>query len=113
VNAVIARGEVGHEINEFFSRFDIILSPVFRTTAPVFADYEAFGPPAPALTNWCNQVGIPAASIYCGLGDLGLPIGLQVAGKQFSDAQVLSVCWIFEEAFGRSPISPMAGLNLK
>jgi aspartyl-tRNA(Asn)/glutamyl-tRNA(Gln) amidotransferase subunit A len=101
VNAVIA-GEAAGEINEFFTRYDIVLCPTFHAVAPAIADYRSSEPPVPALTNWCNQTGIPAASIYCGLSNNGLPIGLQIAGKQFADSTVLSVCHSFEQAFGWS-----------
>ena len=104
VNAVIARDEVASEINEFFTRYDIVLCPTFHMVAPAIADYAAAEPPVPALTNWCNQAGIPAASIYCGLSDKGLPIGLQIVGRQYADSTVLSACHSFEQAFGRSPL---------
>ena len=104
VNAVIARGEVASEINEFFTRYDIVLCPTFHTVAPAIADYTATEPPVPALTNWCDQAGIPAASIYCGLSKKGLPIGLQIVGRQYANSTVLSACHSFEQAFGRSPL---------
>jgi aspartyl-tRNA(Asn)/glutamyl-tRNA(Gln) amidotransferase subunit A len=110
VDAVIARGEAGSEINQFFDRYDIVVCPTYHSAAPAIADYEFSDPPVPALTNWCNQSGLPAASIYCGLSDSGLPIGLQIVGKQFSDARVLSVCHAFEQAFGR-PRFPSDSIN--
>jgi aspartyl-tRNA(Asn)/glutamyl-tRNA(Gln) amidotransferase subunit A len=108
INAVIARGEVASEINEFFTRYDIVLCPTFHTVAPAIASYTAIEPPAPALTNWCNQTGLPAASIYCGVSKNGMPIGLQIVGKQYADSTVLSACHSFERVFGRSPLPDLA-----
>jgi aspartyl-tRNA(Asn)/glutamyl-tRNA(Gln) amidotransferase subunit A len=103
VNAVIARGEIGAEIKQFFGRYDLVISPVFQSTAPSLAECERSGPPIPDYKNWCNLSGIPAASVFCGLSKDGLPIGLQIAGGPFADSQVLSVCGAFERAFGRAP----------
>ena len=99
VNAVIARDEVASEINEFFTRYDIVLCPTFHMVAPAIADYAAAEPPVPALTNWCNQAGIPAASIYCGLSDKGLPIGLQIVGRQYADFDRLVGLSFFRTSF--------------
>jgi aspartyl-tRNA(Asn)/glutamyl-tRNA(Gln) amidotransferase subunit A len=103
VDATIARGEVGKEINGFFENYDIVLAPVYHTTAPALAEYEKGEPPLPTLTNWCNQTGLPAASVYCGMSPSGLPIGLQVIGGRFADTTVLSVCHAFEQVFGAAP----------
>jgi aspartyl-tRNA(Asn)/glutamyl-tRNA(Gln) amidotransferase subunit A len=39
-----------------------------------------------------NITGNPAASLPCGFSPSGLPIGLQVIGRRFADAQVLQFC---------------------
>ncbi|MGH6961485.1 MAG: amidase family protein [Dongiaceae bacterium] len=37
------------------------------------------------------MVGLPAASVPCGLSSRGLPIGLQIVGPQGQDERVLSI----------------------
>jgi aspartyl-tRNA(Asn)/glutamyl-tRNA(Gln) amidotransferase subunit A len=96
VSAVYDRGEVGSHVNAFFERFDILLCPVYVETAPSFSDIEAGRPVTPVFTNWCNVVGNPAASIPCGQDRRGMPVGLQVVGRQYADAQVLAVCRAIE-----------------
>ncbi|RML93008.1 amidase family protein, partial [Pseudomonas savastanoi] len=39
-----------------------------------------------------NMTGNPAANLPCGWSSGGLPIGLQVVGPRFADAQVLQFC---------------------
>jgi Asp-tRNA(Asn)/Glu-tRNA(Gln) amidotransferase A subunit family amidase len=56
-----------------------------------------------SVTFTSNVSGVPAASVFCGLADDGLPIRLQIAGKPFSDCLVLSACYAFERVYGRAP----------
>jgi Asp-tRNA(Asn)/Glu-tRNA(Gln) amidotransferase A subunit family amidase len=81
--------------------FDFVISP----TSPV----SAFAAELPSPTNDPLQplehIGFtvpynmseqPAASINCGYTSLGLPIGLQIAGRRFDDLGVLQVARAFE-----------------
>lgn len=43
-----------------------------------------------------NLTGLPAASVPCGFDRLGLPIGLQIAGRPFDEATVLQVAAAYE-----------------
>ena len=83
--------------------YDVILSPVMPV--PTFpADH--FGPSAGVasavsrnFTAWFNQTGQPAASICGGrTATTGMPIGIQIVGKRFCDADVLRVAVLLEEA---------------
>lgn len=47
-------------------------------------------------TRLSNLTGTPSITVPCGLGDDGLPIGLQVNGRPFEDATVLRVAAAFE-----------------
>lgn len=100
VNAVYDRGEVGSKVNAFFERFDIVLSPVYIDTAPSFAEFEGGRSVTPVFTNWCNVVGNPAASVPCGQDRRGMPVGLQVVGRHYADAEVLAVCRAIEDISG-------------
>lgn len=81
--------------------FDFVLSP----TSPITA-YEA-DQPCPggdpfkpfehiAFTAPFNQSEQPAASINCGYGSDGMPIGLQIIGHRFDDAGVLRLAQAYE-----------------
>jgi len=43
-----------------------------------------------------NLTGLPAISIPCGFDRLGLPIGLQIAGRPFDEATVLKIAAAYE-----------------
>ena len=36
-----------------------------------------------------NVLGLPAVSLPCGTGELGMPVSLQIVGKAFSEAKIL------------------------
>ncbi|MBV5350188.1 hypothetical protein JZU71_03300, partial [bacterium] len=42
--------------------------------------------------------GLPVISIPCGFTDGGLPIGFQIQGKPFAEAQVLQTAYAYEQA---------------
>ncbi|MNN64573.1 Glutamyl-tRNA(Gln) amidotransferase subunit A [compost metagenome] len=48
------------------------------------------------LTIPVNLAGIPAVSIPCGFAG-GLPVGLQIIGKEFDESTVLRVAHAFEQ----------------
>jgi Asp-tRNA(Asn)/Glu-tRNA(Gln) amidotransferase A subunit family amidase len=51
-------------------------------------------------TQWFNLLGAPAAVVPIGASTTGLPIGVQIAGRPFSDEAVLTVASAVEAAFG-------------
>ena len=106
--ALALRFALWDTIRKFFDRFDILLTP----TVPVSA-FEA-GRPNPdgmsahagslvPFADWFpftypwNITGQPAASVPCGFTREGLPVGLQIVGRRFSDAIVLRAAAAFEE----------------
>ncbi|MVT37193.1 hypothetical protein GO497_07385 [Acidovorax citrulli] len=57
---------------------------------------------SPSTPPWCNQLGLPAASVYAGHAANGLPIGVQLVGRQHDDAAVLAASHAYERAVGRA-----------
>jgi aspartyl-tRNA(Asn)/glutamyl-tRNA(Gln) amidotransferase subunit A len=76
-----------------FSQVDALLSPTVPWVAP--AEDPALGDEAGAgemlYSAVYNLVGLPAASVPCGLSSEGLPMGLQVVGPWQADERVLSI----------------------
>ena len=49
-------------------------------------------------TVMANLTGLPAISIPCGFNSTGLPIGLQLTTKAFSEDLLLRIAQMFEQA---------------
>ncbi|CAH1690181.1 Aspartyl-tRNA(Asn)/glutamyl-tRNA(Gln) amidotransferase subunit A [Hyphomicrobiales bacterium] len=103
--AAIARQALGRCMNLFHQRFDLLLTPQMPLTA--FEAGRDF-PEGRGMSNWFqwnpftypfNLTQQPAASIPCGNAASGLPVGLQVVGRRFSDLDILSFCRRFEGSF--------------
>lgn len=81
---------------------DVVIAP----TAPQTA--FSFDEPAPAnqanFTAWANFAGLPAAAIFAGMSDAGLPTSLQIIGPFGADKRVLCVAAAFEALIGKAPM---------
>ena len=53
-----------------------------------------------------NLAGIPGISLPCGLNSQGLPVGLQILGKPFGEADLLAIANAFEQAHNYSSQHP-------
>ena len=86
---------------EVFAKVDFLITPT--TPVPPITIAEALNmSPSPAGERWLwntrpfNAFGWPAISLPCGFTRAGLPIGLQIAGPNFSEANLLSFAYAFE-----------------
>ncbi|HWI38808.1 MAG TPA: amidase [Burkholderiales bacterium] len=50
------------------------------------------------LTRWVNYLGVPALSVPCGFDSRGLPMGLQLVGRPFSEATLLAIGHAYQRA---------------
>jgi aspartyl-tRNA(Asn)/glutamyl-tRNA(Gln) amidotransferase subunit A len=104
LGALVERGELGGAVNAFFEQHDILICPVYPCVAMPLAELPTGNTLFPHFTAWCNQLGLPAASVYAGMTDSGLPVGVQIVGARHADALVLWASHVFEQAFGRAPL---------
>ncbi len=82
-------------------KVDAILTPT--TPAPAFRKGEKADDPLrmylnDIFTSSGNLAGIPGISIPCGFSESGLPIGLQILGRPFEEAELLAIAHRFEQA---------------
>ncbi|MBD2019878.1 amidase [Leptolyngbya sp. FACHB-36] len=100
--AMNQKGTISAQVQELFSRYDLLLTP----TMPIAA-FEAGQPrPTGASDDWSwvpftylfNLAEQPAASIPCGFTQAGLPVGFQLAGPLYSEALILQASRCFEQA---------------
>ena len=92
---------IARDFEKAFSQVDFICGPTAPTTAfelgartddPVQMYLgDVFTIPAPLA-------GLPALSIPCGFDEKGLPVGLQLTGRHFSEALLLGVAHAYQQA---------------
>ena len=85
-----------------FEKCDAILTPTSPTTAFKIGE-KSDDPLAMYLsdiyTASANLAGIPGISVPCGLSNEGLPIGLQLVGKYWSENVLLNLANVYEKEF--------------
>ncbi len=99
------RGTIVKAFNRAFEKCDVILAPTVPMTA--FELGRAVADPVETYqTDICtvpvNIAGLPAVSIPCGFNSNGMPIGMQIIGKGFGEAQILNVAYKYQQAMGEN-----------
>lgn len=94
------RARIQREVAKLFESYDIILCPVCPT--PAFKLGEKYDDPlamylSDLYTVFVNLARIPSISVPAGESKDGLPIGIQFAGKMFSEAKILQLAQAWEE----------------
>jgi aspartyl-tRNA(Asn)/glutamyl-tRNA(Gln) amidotransferase subunit A len=88
------------QYERFFERFDLLLIPTTPVTAFPIEGSNAVEM-ARLLTRYTspfNLTGLPALSLPCGFNSDGLPIGLQIVAKRWSEAWVLRGGYAYQQA---------------
>lgn len=103
------RSEIYDAIQGVFADYDLLVTPTVADVAVPNADNgntvgpsQIEGVDVDPLIGWCltyftNFTGHPSASIPAGLSDDGLPVGMQIIGKRYADADVLTASAVFEQ----------------
>jgi aspartyl-tRNA(Asn)/glutamyl-tRNA(Gln) amidotransferase subunit A len=97
------------DFEEAFEQCDAILTPTSPT--PAFKRGERADDPlamylSDVYTISVNLAGLPAISVPSGFTESGLPIGLQVIGKAFGEADMFAVANAFEKAHDYHKATP-------
>ncbi|MEA3363500.1 MAG: Asp-tRNA(Asn)/Glu-tRNA(Gln) amidotransferase subunit GatA [Thermodesulfobacteriota bacterium] len=92
---------IREDFQDVFEQVDLLLTPVAPT--PAFKIGEMVNDPlqmylSDIFTIPTNLAGTCAMSLPCGFSAEGLPIGLQLIGKPFAEAEMLQAAYAFEEA---------------
>jgi aspartyl-tRNA(Asn)/glutamyl-tRNA(Gln) amidotransferase subunit A len=88
------------ELDGILEKCDALLTPTVPAAA--MADGTDLSPvktySADIFTVPASLAGVPAVSIPCGEGSMGLPLGLQLIGRPFDEKTILSFSLAFEKA---------------
>ena len=91
---------VKREFDKAFEKYDVLLTPTSPTVA-FDMNAKSSNPLEMYLADICtvsiNIAGVPAISIPCGVDKTGMPIGLQIIGKQFSEETILNAAYAYEQ----------------
>ncbi|NDZ13789.1 amidase [Variovorax sp. WS11] len=93
------------ELASLFERYDFLLTPAAAAlpwpageTHPPRIDGREVGPRGHAVfAGFVNAVGLPAIALPCGFAQ-GLPVGLQLVGREGEDDALLALARAFERA---------------
>ena len=94
------RGQLWHRCRQLFSDYDHLLTPCVAVPPfPVEQNYpdSIAGKPMETYIDWIaptfvlSLTGLPVACVPAGLDSRGMPVGLQVAGGQFGEEDVLAI----------------------
>lgn len=97
VQAQYVRRAVSIAMDDIFSQVDMVASPTTLTHAPPLEGLD-LGAIVPVITTqYWSALRTPAVSIPMGLTSAGLPVGLQIAGRPFADAEVLGLADSFQQ----------------
>lgn len=106
------RRSLARQLQHFHARYPLLLTPSVSVPAfkaelwTPFSDLEDMRAWTPFLSLF-NLTQQPAISLPCGLHSQGLPIGLQIVGPRFADAEVLAAAALYEESTALNLRSPM------
>jgi aspartyl-tRNA(Asn)/glutamyl-tRNA(Gln) amidotransferase subunit A len=91
---------IRREFDAVFEKFDALITPT-SPTVPFKIGEKTDDPLAMYLSDVCtlpvNIAGVPGISIPAGFVD-GLPVGMQIIGKHFSEETLLKVAYAYEQA---------------
>jgi aspartyl-tRNA(Asn)/glutamyl-tRNA(Gln) amidotransferase subunit A len=100
VKAQKVRTLIRREFDTVFEKYDALITPT-SPTVPFKIGEKTDDPLAMYLSDVCtlpaNIAGVPGISIPAGFAD-GLPVGMQIIGRHFSEETLLRVAYAYEQA---------------
>ena len=98
--ALVARELISREFSEALCHYDILLSPTapegaYRIGERVDSLFDMYS--GDVCTVCANITGLPALSLPCGKDGTGMPVGVQLIGKEFSEPELLRAAFALEE----------------
>lgn len=114
--ALFAQGRYHHNWQQFFERYDYIISPAVTISPRPWRELfptQIDGAPTKSYYHWLAMAyastisGHPSITVPCGLDANGMPFGLQIVGQRYDDLGVLAVASELETVIaGVSDLAP-------
>ena len=106
------RSRIAEDFRNVFEQCDVILTPT--TPESAFAIGEKMDDPIAMYLNDiftvpASMAGLPAISVPGGLDENGLPLGLQLIGRPFEEAQLFTAAFAIEQAAGFAGLGEPVG----
>jgi aspartyl-tRNA(Asn)/glutamyl-tRNA(Gln) amidotransferase subunit A len=105
LQAMRARGPMKKAMAELYAKFDAIAAPGRATVAyPADGDFSKSqaakfpGPAVGQLITACNVVGLPALCLPTGFGEKGLPTSIQLTGRAWGEARLVTLGRAYQQA---------------
>ncbi|HET7595667.1 MAG TPA: amidase family protein, partial [Burkholderiales bacterium] len=97
INATRVRNRLAHEFHALFSDVDVVITASALDPACRIDDAEALERTYPRQARApFNVTGSPAVAVPVGFAQSGLPLGMQIVGKPFSEALLYRVARAYE-----------------
>lgn len=84
------------EYLELFTNIDFLITPTASSVAETIESVYRDSMDRLALTRLWNGLGFPAVSVPMGYGYAGLPVGLQMIGRPFTDLSLLKAASLYQ-----------------
>ncbi len=116
--AVLARSHLAVTMRQFHKTYDLLITPTMPSPAFSLGNDTPIGPDGSSWDDWSpftfpfNLTGQPAATVPCGFTSEGLPVGLQIVGRNYDEATVLRAAYAYERAnpeHSKTPEMPING----
>ncbi len=97
VKASRMRRVLQEKMADFFSRYDVIVTPNFMSVAPsIHEDLVKTLPYADPVGAIGNSCGLPSIALPCGFGKGRMPAGFQIVGSTFEEPLVLGLGELYQ-----------------
>jgi aspartyl-tRNA(Asn)/glutamyl-tRNA(Gln) amidotransferase subunit A len=103
-SALETRASDQAEFHDWLIQFQGMILPTCPITAPPLDQVDERTYPLSRLTRGINYLDLPAATVPCGLGDDGMPVGLQLVGRPRDETKMAALAIAFQS------LSPWPGL---
>jgi len=99
IDALVRVDECRRELAPIFERYDLLLAPTVTGEAPLGLAYTGHH----GFQSIWTQLRVPTVSLPTYQGPNGLPVGVQLVGRDHGDAQLIAMARLLFEFLGKGP----------